>query len=179
MRGLGLFLPLAAALLAPGAAHARDAAELACPTAGFSAGDAATFASAVAEQAPHTDSRFADFRAALAACRERLGWSEEIADVARMHALGISGAEEMRRRLAASGIDAAPFEREILDDGALIAAGGQGFPEPEMEALLRRVMPRIEALAADHPDIDVPTMMGNFIAFRAIAAAMELRFTAG
>ena len=179
MRGLRLFLPLAAALLGPGAAQARDAAELACPTAGLSAGDAATFASAVADRVPHEDPRFAAFRAALGACRERLGWSEEMADVARMHSLGTAGAEEMRRRLAASGIDAAPFEQEILDDGALIAAGGQGFPEAEMEALLRRVMPRIEALAAEHPDVDVPTMIGNFIAFRAIAAAMALRFAAG
>ncbi|MGE3397254.1 MAG: hypothetical protein AB7H79_10185 [Sphingomonas sp.] len=169
---------VASSLLAASAAQARDAAELACPIAGLSADDQAAFTAAVMAGAPENDPRLTPFWRGLFACREQYAWSEEVTTTARRYAVAVAGVTEIRRDAEARGIDVQPFEQAILVDEALLAAGADRYPQAEIEALLGRLTTRINAIAEVNPRADVVRIVGDFIAFRAIAETMRRRFIA-
>jgi hypothetical protein len=177
MRRSLLLAALAAAATATPAA-AAGIAQLDCPNAAMSPAQREALAEAAAAMPHGSDPRLAPLRETAQACARRLRWSPAATNSAIAYHAAAAGVAQLRRRLAADGVDVAPLENALLADRALFdALGPGGNGETPMSTFLARHQAIIERTIGGRAG-DVQERVGNFAGFLVAMQAMRVRFVA-
>jgi hypothetical protein len=177
-RALAVTLAFAAYAALPSPAWAADPAQLDCILRAVPDVDRAALAQALAGQR-QDDAAEAPLDRALEQCRRTLGWSDEDARSAALFAVGALAQSEIRRRLAALGVETTELEQAVLSDNLL---------KEELEASLATgtvttdFAGRHDALIArlirgQPPGQEVPALIGAFVGFRGMMEIGRRRFT--
>jgi hypothetical protein len=177
-RALGFVSAVAAGAATLSPALAADPAQLDCILRAVPDADRAVLARTLTGQS-RDDAAEAPLGRAMEQCRRTLGWSDEDARSASLFAVGTLAQSEIRRRLAALGVDAAELERAVLSDAMLIeeleaslATGNvtTGFPARN-DALIAR-------LTGTRPgDRELAGLIGAFVGFRGMMELGRRRYT--
>lgn len=133
------------------------------------------FAQVAIERGTRDDPRAQPALQAVEACGSELSWSPEKRSLAGMFTMAMSGAAGIRERLSAQSASFDELDQAILSDRQFMAAAESGQLDSAVgQQFATRHLELIERMAGG--DSELETLIGNYIAFRALAETTAGKF---
>jgi hypothetical protein len=133
------------------------------------------FAQVAIERGSRDDPRAQPVLQAVEACGSELSWSPQKRRLAGMFTMAAAGAAGVREGFGARGVSVDELDQAILSDRQLLAAAESGQLDGAVaQEFASRHAELIERMAGGDPEMEV--LVGNYIAFRALAETTAGQF---
>ncbi len=133
------------------------------------------FAQVAIERGSRDDPRAQPALQAVDACGSELSWSPQKRRLAGMFTMSAAGAAGVREQFGARGVSVDELDQAILSDRQLLAAAESGqLDSTAAQEFASRHAELIERMAGGDPEMEV--LVGNYIAFRALAETTAGQF---
>jgi hypothetical protein len=133
------------------------------------------FAQMAIEQGSRDDPRAQPVLQAVEACGSELSWSPEKRNLASLFTMSAAGAAGIREQLGAQAASFDELDQAILSDRQFMAAAESGQLDSTVgQQFALRNAELIERMAGGDPEME--TLVGNYIAFRALAETTAGKF---
>ncbi|HYI46952.1 MAG TPA: hypothetical protein VEX35_00655 [Allosphingosinicella sp.] len=136
------------------------------------------FAQLAMERGSRDDPRAQPVLQAVEACGSELAWSPEKRQLASLFTMSAAGAAGIREQLGAQGANFDALDQAILSDREFMAAAEAGQLDGSVgQAFYQRHAALIQPMVGgEEEDPELATLIGNYIAFRALAETTAGKF---